>query len=52
MPAAINGVSAPPEATDKPTPISVGKSFERKPASGKPVSGFVVSDPPWALASA
>jgi hypothetical protein len=52
MPAAIKGVNAPPDATDKPTPISVGKSFDKKPASGKPVSGLMVNEPPWALASA
>ena len=49
-PADIKGVNAPPDAIDKPAPISVGSNEDKKPASGKPVSGLIVKDPPCAIA--
>ena len=33
-------------------PATIGKILDRKPASGRPVSGLMLNDPPFAIASA
>ena len=40
------------EAIVNPAPITIGKMRDKKPASGKPVSGLMVNEPPCDIASA
>ena len=42
---------APIPVAARPKPISVGSNLLRKPASGKPVCGLIVSEPPCAIAN-
>ena len=43
---ATQGAAAPPVAAVTPIPTAIGKILLKKPASGKPVLGLIVSEPP------
>jgi hypothetical protein len=49
---AVKGLITPPEPIVKAAPASIGSMLSRKPASGSPVLGFIVNEPPCAIAMA